>query len=75
MTILVVIDGKVYYGADDNAGHGSFMAMAEYFENTEHRIIIAFFDAEEMGLRGSRYFVGATDLEKENIVSPTSIWI
>lgn len=64
-------DGKVYYGADDNAsGTVALLAMAEYFKkNTpEHRIIIAFFDAEEMGLRGSRYFVNATDLEKEKIV-------
>lgn len=64
-------DGKVYYGADDNAsGTVALLAMAEYFKKNapEHRIIIAFFDAEEMGLRGSRYFVGATDLEKENIV-------
>lgn len=64
-------DGRVYYGADDNAsGAVALLAMAEYFKkNTpEHRIILAFFDAEEMGLRGSRYFVNATDLEKEKIV-------
>lgn len=64
-------DGRVYYGADDNAsGAVALLAMAEYFKKNapEHRIILAFFDAEEMGLRGSRYFVNATDLEKEKIV-------
>lgn len=64
-------DGKTYFGADDNAsGTAALLAMAEYFKkNTpEHRIILAFFDAEEIGLRGSRYFVSATDLMKENIV-------
>lgn len=64
-------DGKVYYGADDNAsGVAALLTMAEYFKKNapEHRIILAFFDAEEMGLRGSAYFVNSLDLEKENIV-------
>jgi Zn-dependent M28 family amino/carboxypeptidase len=64
-------DGKVFYGADDNAsGVAALLAIAEYFKKSapEHRIIIAFFDAEEMGLRGSAYFVNSLDLEKENIV-------
>lgn len=64
-------DGKIYYGADDNAsGAVALLALAEYFKKNapEHRIILAFFDAEEMGLRGSAYFVNTLDLEKENIV-------
>jgi Zn-dependent M28 family amino/carboxypeptidase len=64
-------DGRVYYGADDNAsGIAALLAMAEYFKkNTpEHRIILAFFDAEEIGLRGSEYFVNSLNLEKENII-------
>ena len=64
-------DGKVFYGADDNAsGSAALLTIAEYFKKNapEHRIIIAFFDAEEMGLRGSKYFVNSLDLEKENIV-------
>jgi Zn-dependent M28 family amino/carboxypeptidase len=64
-------DGKVYYGADDNAsGVAALLAMGEYFKKNapEHRIILAFFDAEEMGLRGSAYFVNSLDLEKENVV-------
>lgn len=64
-------DGKVFYGADDNAsGSAALLTLAEYFKKNapEHRVIIAFFDAEEMGLRGSRHFVNSLDLEKENIV-------
>ena len=64
-------DGKVFYGADDNAsGTAALLAIAEHFKKNapEHRIIIAFFDAEEMGLRGSDYFVNSLDLQKENIV-------
>lgn len=64
-------DGKVFYGADDNAsGTVALLAIAEYFKKNapEHRIILAFFDAEEMGLRGSAYFVNNLDLEKESIV-------
>lgn len=64
-------DGKVFYGADDNAsGTAALLAIAEYFKkNTpDHRILIAFFDAEEMGLRGSAYFVNSLDIEKESIV-------
>ncbi len=64
-------NGKVFYGADDNAsGVAALLAMAEYFKKNspEHRIIIAFFDAEEIGLVGSLHFVNSLDLEKENIV-------
>jgi len=64
-------DGKVYYGADDNAsGTAALLAMAEYFKKNapEHRIILAFFDAEEMGLRGSAHFVNTLNQEKENVV-------
>lgn len=64
-------DGKVYYGADDNAsGTAALLAIAEYFKKNvpEHRIILAFFDAEEMGLRGSAHFVNTLDQEKENVV-------
>lgn len=64
-------DNKIFYGADDNAsGTAALLTLAAYLKKNqpEHRIIIAFFDAEEMGLRGSKYFVNAVDLEKENIV-------
>jgi Zn-dependent M28 family amino/carboxypeptidase len=64
-------DGKVYYGADDNAsGAAALLILAEYFKKNapEHRIILAFFDAEEMGLRGSAYFVSTLNQDKENVV-------
>jgi Zn-dependent M28 family amino/carboxypeptidase len=64
-------DSKIFYGADDNAsGTAALLAFAEYFKKNapEHRIILAFFDAEEMGLRGSAHFVNTLDLEKENVV-------
>lgn len=64
-------DGKLYYGTDDNAsGTAALLALAEYFKKNapEHRIVLAFFDAEEMGLRGSAYFVNTLNQEKENVV-------
>jgi Zn-dependent M28 family amino/carboxypeptidase len=61
----------IFNGADDNAsGVATLLAMAQYFikNKPEHRLIFAFFDAEEMGLRGSAHFVKALDLKKENVV-------
>jgi Zn-dependent M28 family amino/carboxypeptidase len=66
-----IINQQIYNGADDNAsGTAALLAIAEYFKNNppEHRLIIAFFDAEESGLRGSAHFVNSIDLKKENIV-------
>ncbi|WP_315818646.1 M28 family peptidase [Paraflavitalea speifideaquila] len=51
---------KVYFGADDNAsGTACLLALARYFKQNppKHSFILAFFDAEEKGLIGSRYFV------------------
>jgi Zn-dependent M28 family amino/carboxypeptidase len=51
---------KIYYGADDNAsGSACLLALARYFKQNppKHSFILAFFDAEEKGLIGSRYFV------------------
>lgn len=53
-------DGKIYYGADDNAsGTACLLSLASYFKQhpPRHSIILASFDAEEKGLIGSRYFV------------------
>lgn len=53
-------DGKIYYGADDNAsGTASLLVMAQYFKQhpPQHSILFVAFDAEEEGLIGSRYFV------------------
>ena len=53
-------DDQIYNGADDDAsGVAALVAFAEYFEKKppEHSIILAAFDAEELGLVGSKYFV------------------
>jgi hypothetical protein len=68
---LGVRNNSVYNGADDNAsGTAALLAIAEYFKQhaPSHRLILAFFDAEEMGLRGSDHFVNNVDLQKENII-------
>lgn len=53
-------NGKIYYGADDNAsGSASLLAFARYFKQhpPKHSFIFTSFDAEEKGLVGSHYFV------------------
>ena len=68
---LGIRDNTIYNGADDNAsGTATLLAIVQYFKKNapQHRLIFAFFDAEEMGLKGSAYFVNALDLQKENIV-------
>lgn len=52
--------GEVFNGADDNAsGVSVLLEAASYFSQhpPKHSIVFCFFDAEEMGLQGSRYFV------------------
>jgi len=52
--------GVVYHGADDNAsGVAATLAMAKYFQQHKpsYSIIFALWDSEEIGLRGSAYFV------------------
>jgi len=53
-------NGQIYNGADDDAsGIGALISFAQYFKNNppKHSVIIAAFDAEELGLEGSKYFV------------------
>ena len=55
-----IVDGIVFNGADDNAsGTAAMLVLAKYFTKNkpEHSIIFAAFDAEELGLHGSKYFV------------------
>lgn len=55
-----VQNGKIYNGADDDAsGISALFAFAEYFQKypPKHSVILAAFDAEEIGLLGSYYFV------------------
>ncbi|MDU8884894.1 M28 family peptidase [Yeosuana sp. MJ-SS3] len=52
--------GVIYNGADDNAsGLSALFSLAEYFKNNppKHSVILAAFDGEELGLKGSKHFV------------------
>ncbi|MEM6964785.1 MAG: M20/M25/M40 family metallo-hydrolase [Bacteroidota bacterium] len=57
---LGIRDEKIYNGADDNAsGVAALLAAAAYFKKnrSKHSLIFVAFDAEELGLRGAKYFV------------------
>lgn len=59
-------DGVVYPGADDNAsGVSTLLALARHLREAppRHTVLFAAFDAEELGLRGARAFVGAPPVE------------
>lgn len=63
--------GEIYNGADDNAsGISALFSFAEYFIKNppKHSIILAAFDAEELGLQGSKYFVNNSIVSKKDIV-------
>lgn len=67
---LGVRNGTIYNGADDDAsGVSAVLAFAEYFKKNppKHAILLVLFDAEELGLQGSRYFVDNTIIPIENI--------
>ena len=53
-------NGEIYNGADDDAsGTCALFSFAEYLKNNppKHSVILAAFDAEELGLKGSKYYV------------------
>jgi Zn-dependent M28 family amino/carboxypeptidase len=57
---LGIINNEIYNGADDNAsGVAALLKLAAYFKNNKpsHTLIFTAFDAEEMGLKGAKYFV------------------
>lgn len=63
-------NNQIYNGADDDAsGVAALFAFAEYFEKhpPEHSVILAAFDAEELGLTGSRHYVNNSIVPLENI--------
>jgi Zn-dependent M28 family amino/carboxypeptidase len=67
---LGIRGGVMYPGADDNAsGIAVLMAVAEYCKRTPfaHTVVFAAFDAEELGLQGSRAFLIAPPVPKERI--------
>lgn len=63
--------GEIYNGADDNAsGISALFSFAEYFIKypPKHSVILAAFDGEELGLKGSKYFVDNSIVPLNNIV-------
>lgn len=68
---LGIRNNIIFNGADDNAsGVAALLSMARYFTKhpPQHRLIFAFFDAEEMGLQGSSYFTNTVNLQDEKII-------
>ncbi len=64
---LGVSGTTVYNGADDDAsGVSALISFAEYFTQNppKHSVILAAFDAEEIGLRGAKHFVATFDTSK-----------
>jgi Zn-dependent M28 family amino/carboxypeptidase len=65
-----VINGLIYNGADDNAsGTSCLLSLAASFANTKPNYTLLFvaFDAEEMGLQGSKAFVANPPVPLETI--------
>jgi Zn-dependent M28 family amino/carboxypeptidase len=63
--------GEIYNGADDNAsGTSTLFSFAEYFKKypPKHSVILAAFDGEEFGLKGSKYFVDHSIIPLNDIV-------
>lgn len=63
-------NGDIYNGADDDAsGISALFAFAAYFKTNppKHNVILAAFDAEELGLKGAYYYVENSMIPKENI--------
>lgn len=64
-------DGKIYNGADDNAsGVAGMLAIARYYSvnKPQNTLLFIAFDAEEMGLRGARYFTKNLPFEKDDVI-------
>lgn len=64
-------NGQIYNGADDNAsGVSALFSFAEYFKThpPKHSVILAAFDAEELGLEGSKYYVNNPIVPLEQIM-------
>ena len=64
---LGVSGNKIYNGADDDAsGVAALISFAAYFSKNppKHSVILAAFDAEELGLRGAKHFVATFDTSK-----------
>ncbi len=69
---LGIRNGRVHPGADDNAsGVAAMLTIAAFFKQHPplHSIVIAAFDAEEMGLRGAQAFVQALPFPKAQLAA------
>ncbi len=65
-----VREGKIFHGADDNAsGVAGLLAIAEALKANppKHRVILAFWDAEEPGYFGSKAFVADPPIPLDRI--------
>jgi Zn-dependent M28 family amino/carboxypeptidase len=68
---LGVRDGQTYHGADDNASGVSLaLEVAAHCARTPyaHTVLVAFFDAEEMGLQGARAFLQDPAVKAHSVV-------
>jgi Zn-dependent M28 family amino/carboxypeptidase len=64
-------NGTIYNGADDDAsGVSALFAFADYFQKNppNYSVVLAAFDGEELGLKGSYHFIENTIVDKEQIV-------
>lgn len=64
-------NGEIYNGADDNAsGVCALFSFAEYFQKypPKYSVILAAFDAEEMNLQGSKYFIKSIIAQSSKLV-------
>ncbi|HVG29614.1 MAG TPA: M20/M25/M40 family metallo-hydrolase [Pyrinomonadaceae bacterium] len=71
-----VVRGDIYNGADDNAsGVAALLAMAEYFgrHRPAHSIVFVAFDAEELGLQGSQWFVKSPPVDLKTVVAEVNM--
>lgn len=67
---LGIQDGKIYYGADDNAsGVAAIIYIAQYFAKhpPQNTLVFVSFDGEESGLRGSQAFVKKAPVRLDRI--------
>ena len=68
---LGIINNKIFNGADDDAsGVCAVLDYAAYFakHQPQHSLIFVAFDAEEMGLQGSKFFISNPPIPLQNIL-------
>ena len=75
---LGIKKGEIYNGADDNASGVAVLIelgreLKRNQSNLKRTIILAAFDAEEIGLLGSKYFSNLPNISKDNIKLMISI--